>query len=363
VSARPAIASSGEEKLPVTPRTTPVPTGRPSFLAAPRCADLDLLDADVAVLGLPYTTPSDLAASRGPSSEAPGAVREQSQRLAGRLAHYDFDFGADLFAGRRVRIVDCGDARAVAGRYEVNAENATAVVRAVLERSRVAIVIGGDHAATLPAARACAGQGPVCLVHLGADLDWRDEVDGVRDGAPSVMRRVAELPGVSAMMQVGLRGSGSAQPSDVADARAFGSVLVRAEEVHDLGVPAVLRRVPAAPRYYVSLDAAGLDPAIAPGVETPAFGGLTYYEATNLLKGIAARGPVVGLDLVGIVPAKDLHDRTSLLGARLVLNLVGGLAHAGRIGGVLDADAARRGDLPDPVPAHAGDAALVGGRR
>jgi len=128
-------------------------------------------------------------------------------------------------------------------------------------------------------------------------------------------------------------------------------------------VPAVLRRVPAAPRYYVSLDAAGLDPAIAPGVETPAFGGLTYYEATNLLKGIAARGPVVGLDLVGIVPAKDLHDRTSLLGARLVLNLVGGLAHAGRIGGVLDADAARRGDLPDPVPAHAGDPALVGGRR
>ena len=80
------------------PRTSPVPTGRPSFLAAPRCADLDLLDADVAVLGVPYTTPCDLVASRSRSSEAPGAVREQSLSLAGRLTHYDFDFGGDLWA-------------------------------------------------------------------------------------------------------------------------------------------------------------------------------------------------------------------------------------------------------------------------
>jgi agmatinase len=100
--------------------------------------------------------------------------------------------------------------------------------------------------------------------------------------------------------------------------------------------------VPAAPRYYVSLDAAALDPAIAPGVETPAFGGLTYFEASNLLKGIATLGPVAGVALVGVAPAKDHHDRTSLLGTRLVLNLVGALAHAGRIGEIAGEDAAPR---------------------
>ena len=145
------------------------------------------------------------------------------------------------------------------------------------------------------------------------------------------MRRVSELPWVTAMVQVGVRGSGNARPRDVDDARAFGSVLVRAEELHEAGVPAILHRLPPAPRYYVSLDVGALDPAIAPGVETPAFGGLTYFEASNLLRGIAALGPVVGVDLVGIAPAKDHHDRTSLLGARLVLNLVGALAHAGQI--------------------------------
>ena len=176
------------------------------------------------------------------------------------------------------------------------------------------------------------------------------------------MRRVAELSCVTAMLQVGIRGSGSARPRDVDDARAFGSVLVRAEELHEAGVPAILHRIPPAPRYYVSLDVGALDPAIAPGVETPAFGGLDYFEATNLLKGIAARAPVVGIDLVGISPAMDLHDMTSLLGARLLLNLVGALAHAGRIGAVDGTGAASR--RPDPRTAlAAGDHLVTVGRR
>lgn len=329
----------------MTSETSPVPIGRPSFLGAPRGVDLGRLDADVAVIGVPYTTPHDLASSRVPSSRAPETVREQSQRFAGRTTHYDFDLGGEAFAGRRIRVVDCGDVRAAPGQYDSNARNATAVVEAILARGALPIVLGGDQAATIPAVGAGARRGPVCVVHLGAELDWQDEVNGVRHGARSAMRRVAELPWVTSMMQVGLRGSGSARPRDVDDARAFGSVLVRAEELHESGVAAALRRLPRAPGYYVSLDLGALDPAIAPGVETPAFGGLSYYEATNLLKGIAARAPVAGLAVVGISPANDLHDLTSLLAARLILNLVGALAHAGRIGHADDADAARQPTL------------------
>jgi hypothetical protein len=68
--------------------------------------------------------------------------------------------------------------------------------------------------------------------------------------------------------------------------------------------------------------------------------GLTYFEVTNLLKGVAAKGPVLGVALVGIVPAHDLHARTSLLGARLLLNLVGACARTGPLGVDRDHDAA-----------------------
>ena len=313
-------------------RLDPVPLGRPSFLGAPRCTTLDLLDADLAAVGIPYTTPHDLAQSKMPSSDAPRALREQSERLADRLHHYDFDFGGDLLAGRRLRIVDCGDVAGTPGQYEENNRVATATVRAVLDGRALPIVLGGDHAAIIPALRAYAGSQRICVVHLGADLAWRDDVNGVRDGLHSAMRRVSEMPWVASMIQVGLRGSGSARQQEVDAAAAFGSIRVRAEELHRVGADDVLRRVPDAPGYYVSLDASALDPAIAPAVDVPAFGGLDYFEVTNLLKGIAARGGVVGFALVGIVPANDLREITSLLGVRLILNLVGALAHAERIG-------------------------------
>lgn len=321
----------------MTSFTSPIPPSRPSFLDAPRCVEFDRLDADVTFLGVPFTTPHDLASSRAPASAAPAALREQSCRYTGQALHHDFDLGGPLFGGRRIRFVDAGDVRAVPGRYEENARRAVAALEVVVERGGLPVVLGGDRAAATPLVRVLAARGPVGIVHLGAELDWRDEVDGVRDAAPSTMRRAAELTGVTAMMQVGLRGSGNARPPDVEDARRSGSVLVRAEDVHEAGVSAVLSRLPVAPRYMLCLDVAAIDPAVAPGVETPAFGGLTYFEVVNLLRGIAARGPVAALALMGVVPARDFHDMTSLLGARLVLTLIGALAQAGRLGTTDDA--------------------------
>lgn len=300
----------------------PVPLGRPSFLNVARCLDVELFDADIGIIGVPYTTPADLVASRQPSSTAPAAIREQSLRYASLLDAYDFEFGGPLFGNRSARIMDLGDVAGRPGAFAANEEGVTAAVRAVLERGALPVVLGGDGAATLPVLQAFSAAG-VCAVRLGARLGWVRGVVGVTTGAASGMRRAAELPHVVSVAQVGLRGVGPDRATDVADATAAGAVLVRAEEVHRDGVEAALVRLPGADRYYVSIDASAFDPAVAPGVETPAFGGLTYFEVANLLKGIASRGAVVGLDIVGVVPANDLNNVTSLLAARTVLNVLG----------------------------------------
>jgi agmatinase len=314
----------------VQARTIPVPIGRPSFLDAHRCEDLDALDADVAIVAYPYTPPYTVESSRQPSSLAPAAMREATLRYAAFVEHYDFDIGADLFGGRRVRIADCGDVFEVAGQYGENGRTATAVIKKILERGAVPIILGGDHATTIPIMRGYERAGPMCAVHIDAHLDWRDQVNGVHDGLSSPMRRASELPWVTSMIQIGLRGVGSARQQEVDDAAAFGSIRVRAEEVHGIGIEAVLRRVPDAGAYYISLDTDGLDPAIAPGVNSLAFGGLGYYEATNLLTGIAAKGKIVGFDVVEIAPARDHQDLTSLLTVRLTLNLLGAMARNGQ---------------------------------
>jgi agmatinase len=137
---------------------------------------------------------------------------------------------------------------------------------------------------------------------------------------------------VSGMAQIGLRAVGSARQGEVDDARAWGSILVGAEELHRNGVDAALERIPAAERYYITFDADGLDPTIAPAVLTPGFGGIDYYEASNLLRGIARKGRIVGMDFVEIVPHLDVGDVTSLVAARLILNLIGQMAWNGQIG-------------------------------
>jgi agmatinase len=316
----------------MTPRIIPVPLERPTFLKSPRCEDLDTLDADVAIIAMPYTVPYDLAWSRQPSSLAPAALREQSLRLADRLRHYDFEFGGELFAGRTVKIVDCGDVFELPGQYEENSRMATAVLKKILERGALPIILGGDHATTIPVMRAYEGRGPICAVHLDAHLDWRDEVNGVHDSMSSPMRRASELPWVTLMIQIGLRGSGMSRQRDLDAAEAFGSIRVRAEELHENGVEAILDRVPLAENYYVSMDSDVLDTTIAPGVNGPSFGGISYFQATNLLRGIATKGRLVGFDLVEIAPNKDVMDVTSQLGVRLILNLLGELAHGGQIG-------------------------------
>lgn len=312
--------------------TIPVPADQPTFLDSPRCGDLAELAADVAVLGVARGVPYDPEEAESPSAAATRTVREQSVRLAPEVDSWDFTFGGEVFAGRAVRIVDCGDVRTVRGDDAGNAARTTAAVRAVRARGAFPLVLGGDDSIPIPVMRAWAGAEPMCVVSIDAHIDWREERFGVREGLSSIMRRASELDSVTAMAQIGLRGAGSARRAEVDAARAFGSVLVTAAELRRDGVAAALGRVPAADRYFITFDMDGMDPGIAPGVIAPTFGGLAYDNAHALLRGLAAKGRVVGFDLVEIAPAADPGDLTSLLGARLALDLLGALAWEGQIG-------------------------------
>ena len=315
-----------------TPLTVPVAGDRATFLGAPRCHDLAELDADVAVLGVAHGVPYQPDAPYEPSAAAVRTVREQSLHFADAPAHWDFTFGGELFNGREVRIADCGDVAMVPGDLVGNAARTTAAVRAILERGAFPLVLGGDDSIPIPVLRAWTGADPLCVVTIDAHIDWREERFGIRDGLSSNMRRASEIDAVTAMAQIGIRGGGSARREEVEAARAFGSVIVTAADLRRDGPDAVLARIPAAERYVLSIDIDGLDPAIAPGVIAPAFGGLSYDEANALVRGLAAKGRLVGFDVVEVVPETDVHDRTSLLAARLALDTIAALAWSGQVG-------------------------------
>src|SRR5262249_32312962 len=136
------------------------------------------------------------------------------------------------------------------------------------------IVLGGDHAVSIPVLRAFEGRGPITLIQIDQHLDWRDEVNGIKDGLSSPMRRASEMEHIGQIYQIGLSATGSARQEEVEAARAWGAHLIPAHELHEVGIDAVLRLIPDGGRYYLTVDMDGMDCAIAPAVAAPMPGGV-----------------------------------------------------------------------------------------
>jgi agmatinase len=303
-----------------------------TFLGLPSVdpAALSTGDADAAILGVPFGVPYP---TPGPASgcwEAPEAIRNRSQRLARFATHHDFDLdGPMLPPDSAYRVVDAGD---VPGTPEDGAGNSAAteaVVRQLLGAGAVPLLLGGDDSVPIPFLRCYADHGRITVLQVDAHLDFRDEVAGVRDGYSSAMRRASEMGHVERIVQVGLRGVGSARSADVADARAAGNLLVTARELDERGVPWLLGQLPADASVVVAFDLDGLDPAVAPAVSGTAAGGLTYAQAVTLLLGLTMRAQVAGAVFTEMVPALDVNDRTALVVVRLLTILIGGMARRG----------------------------------
>jgi hypothetical protein len=84
--------------------------------------------------------------------------------------------------------------------------------------------------------------------------------------------------------------------------------------------------------YLITIDTDALDTAIAPGVLFTSPGGLTFDETTDLVRGIARRGTIVGINLFEVRPELDINYLTASTGAQLIINFIGTLAHSGQIG-------------------------------
>ena len=208
--------------------------------------------------------------------------------------------------------------------------NAEAAVRKILKAGALPLIIGGDHGIPIPVLRAYDDQdSPITLVHIDAHLDWRDEFNGVRDGLSSPIRRISEMKHVGEIFQIGIRAQGSARLEEVEAATAYGAHIITAYELHDAGMDAILERIPAGGRYYLTVDADGMDPSVMPGVAGPAFGGVTYHQARKLIHGLVNKGRVVGMDIVEITPATDVNRISSIAACRLFVNVIGATIKAG----------------------------------
>lgn len=314
------------------PLTVPASVSHGSFLYSEVSTDLDNLEADIAFLGIPYGSAYTPDALSNDQIFAPDTIRRMTDRVSRGLERFDFDVGGPIYDDRPVRAVDVGnvpyDLEVPGGGHFARAEEA---VRKILRAGALPITFGGDHGIPIPIFRALSelGGDPITLVQIDAHIDWRDHVNGVHDGLSSPIRRASEMAHIGEIFQIGIRAQGSGRVEEYEAAMAYGSNIITAHEVHDKGVDALLERIPEGGRYYLTIDADGLDPSEAPGVEGPAPGGLRFHQCRKLIHGLVAKGRVVGMDIVEITPSRDVNNITSIVAGRLAVNLIGAAVRAG----------------------------------
>jgi agmatinase len=301
------------------------PTTKPSraFLDWPVAIEPAEWNAQVALLGIRHSEPYTHDKFPNDQAKAPDAIRGRSDTICYNPSHWDFDLGTDL-ASNLPSHVDMGDVAFDGGDYGAYAAAITARVRHLWKQGTQLIVLGGDHGVTIPVVDALdAVGGPVHILHIDAHLDWREEVGGVRRGYSSPLQWASKVKAVSGMTQIGLRAIGSARQREVEAARAFGSQLFVAEQIHADGMEPVLATIPQDRPVYLTIDADGLDPTEMPAVMAPTPGGIYFRQLAPLLRAVARRNRIVGMDIVEIAPSYDFaNGLTSIMAGRLILNVL-----------------------------------------
>jgi agmatinase len=292
-------------------------SGITTFSRLPHSASINDQEFDLAVLGIPF---DGMVTNRPGARFGPNAIRQSSIR--GR----NFSQQMEVAVYDRLRSVDVGDVQVNPFDYAETFSQIESRVSELQQKGAAVVSLGGDHSVLLPILRATHRKYPrLTVIQFDAHTDTSDEGWGQRFHHGTPVRRAIEegLVQGNRIFQIGIRGtSGSAGYNDFANEA--GIHILNMQAFHDSALRSTflesLREVAGSDPCYLTFDVDGIDPAFAPGTGTPVVGGLTSFEALNMMRSF--RGlKFIGGDVVEVAPAYDSSDITSLLAATLVFEI------------------------------------------
>ncbi len=164
----------------------------------------------------------------------------------------------------------------------------------LVDSGKFITMLGGEHSVSAPVIRTHAEKySNLSVLQIDAHADLRDTYDGTPHSHASIMARVVKdmrIPSV----QVGIRSI------SVDEARMLNSLptrifwakdIVGRDDWWDEAVDGLTEYV------YLTIDIDGLDPSLVSATGTPEPGGLGWYETIGLIRTLARKRSIVGMDL------------------------------------------------------------------
>jgi len=184
----------------------------------------------------------------------------------------------------------------------------------LVKTGKFVTMIGGEHSVSAPVIRAHAERyDNLSVLQIDAHADLRDQYDGTPHSHASIMARVTRdlrLPSV----QCGIRSISAeeARSLDELPTRIFWAKdIVGRSDWWDAAVDGLTDNV------YLTIDIDGLDPSLVAQTGTPEPGGLGWYETIGLIRTLARKRRVVGMDLTEYSYVEG-YDASAFLCAKLI---------------------------------------------
>ncbi|CUS14356.1 unnamed protein product [Tuber aestivum] len=313
---------------------------------------------DIAILGAPF----DTAVTYRPGARfGPRAIRAASARQS-ESRGFNVRAGINPYLSD-VKLLDCGDIPISPFDNELALRQMTEAYKELMSRSTpsgrrpIIVTLGGDHSIALAALRGVNSvYGPVSVVHFDAHIDtwhptkytssWPTLQSTFTHGSMFYLAYNESLLLPTSNIHAGLRSRLSgADMSDYADDDAQGWARISTDDIDDIGVAGIVKRIlehVGNNKVYLSIDIDVLDPGTAPGTGTPEAGGWTTRELIRIIRGIEGLD-VVGVDVVEVAPAYDWAESTALAASQVVFEVLSSLAK--KAGAALRVEAEARDEL------------------
>jgi agmatinase len=312
--------------------STPHWSGISTFLKLPYLEDVQKVgEYDVAFVGVPF----DIGCTfRTGTRFGPQGMR----RISALYQKYSFEHGLDL--SETLAMCDIGDIFCPANITKGH-DQITKGIAHILSKGTLPMIMGGDHSIGYPIARAVAQcvEGKVGIIHLDRHVDTQEkDMDEIMHTCPWF--HATNIPNCppSNLVQLGI-GGWQVPRAGVKVGRERGTTILTVNDIERVGIDKTIEIAlevawKGASAVYLSFDIDTLDAGFVPGTGWPEPGGLLPREALKIVNGIAKEG-IVAMEVCEVSPPYDISDITSLMGVRLMMDVIGTMAKHGRIGGRL----------------------------
>lgn len=297
------------------------------------------------IIGAPF----DLGSARPGSKDGPAAIRAAG--LTRRIQYLN-TLGVDIVDGGDVEAPQPSNSEKRPKGLVEMIDYAPSLMERLdgpLSAGTIPVVLGGDHSLSIPTVSSVAdflrkASGPSAAVglvwvdaHPDLETPGEDSTNGLNAmpaahlldlGVPDLrtLRGFAPKVRPENLIYIGLR---DVIPEEKRTIHDLGITAYTMPDIERLGIVKICEETfrymnEKTEGFVLSFDIDSIDPMIAPGVDYPEPGGLTFREAMVIMEYASQSEKLTLFELVETSPEKDRDDTTSSLAIRLIHRIICG---------------------------------------